>query len=453
MKNGLLVRRSLTVTGILAASLAMILAVLWMLLAVPATTHADSPDHADVVVQFDDENAIARGIQFTAPISGLEALYLTGLDVITKDMGWGIAVCSIESVGCPASDCFCGGSNYWGYNYWDGNAWQGYLVGAADSSVGNGAVEGWRWGAWGSTMVPAPQMTAAVRALDWLHTQQQTDGGYGSIGTTVETLLSIGANGYTAAEWRDPISNTSIATYLAANGASFVTTPAAAGKMAVAVVGTHAPYPTGALTPMGFFSPTIGAFDAESAANNAWAILGTVALGQQPPASAVGYLKGMQQSSGGWEWSAGWGTDTNSTALALQALVAAGEPLTATEIISGLAFLQTAQNTDGGFTYDPVSPWGTDSDTNSTAYVLQALQATNQPAPVVGTGNFGSFVISGTTPISYLLSIQLSNGAFEWQPGFGENALATQQAVPALLGQAFPLAVLENKIFLPLILR
>lgn len=118
-----------------------------------------------VVVQFDDHDLIARAITFTAPISGLRALELAGLEVVTASTAFGPAICSIEGVGCPADDCFCGGSAFWGYKFWDGAAWQDYLVGAGDSSLDDGAIEGWRWGEWGSAMWPVRPVTAALQAL------------------------------------------------------------------------------------------------------------------------------------------------------------------------------------------------------------------------------------------------------------------------------------------------
>jgi prenyltransferase beta subunit len=166
--------------------------------------------------------------------------------------------------------------------------------------------------------------------------------------------------------------------------------------------------------------------------------------------SATNYLRGLQQSDGGWEWIPGGfgsGTDTNSTALALQALVAAGESPTATAVISGLQYLKMAQNNDGGFPYDPDSPWGTDSDVNSTAYVVQAIYSAGQDPT--------TWTISATNPISYLLDLQLANGSFEWQPGTGANLFSTQQAIPALLGRFDPLTrkILTEcpAFFLPLI--
>jgi hypothetical protein len=116
--------------------------------------------------------------------------------------------------------------------------------------------------------------------------------------------------------------------------------------------------------------------------------------------------------------------------LALQALIAAGEPISSATVISALAFLDTAQNDDGGFPYDltPDAP----SDANSTGYVVQALIA-------AGEDPLGArWTVSATTPISYLLTLQLPDGSFEWQSGLGANQLATQQVIPALLGRARP---------------
>lgn len=99
-------------------------------------------------------------------------------------------------------------------------------------------------------------------------------------------------------------------------------------------------------------------------------------------------------------------------------------------MISALAFLDGAQNADGGFPYapGPEAP----SDANSTGYVVQALIA-------AGEDPLGArWTVSGATPIDYLLTLQLPDGSFEWQPGTGANQLATQQVIPALLGRAHP---------------
>jgi prenyltransferase beta subunit len=177
-------------------------------------------------------------------------------------------------------------------------------------------------------------------------------------------------------------------------------------------------------------------------------------MSETVPPEAIQSLKDMAQPQGGWEWSPGWGIDTNTTAVAIQALAAAGEPITSSAIVSGLNYLKSVQNADGGFPYS--TAYGSQSDTNSTAYVIQALQAVVQPPPL-GTGSFGSFVVTNSTPISYLLSMQLSDGSFEWQTGMGSDQFATRQAIPALLGKPFPLNIREisegANVYLPLVLR
>ncbi len=73
-------------------------------------------------------------------------------------------------------------SHFWNYETWDGSAWQGYPVGASESSIQDGAIEGWRWAEIGVGSLPAaPQLIAAHKALSWLSVEQSAaDGGYGS---------------------------------------------------------------------------------------------------------------------------------------------------------------------------------------------------------------------------------------------------------------------------------
>lgn len=431
--------------SLLARTLKMAIAILVVTLAgvivtsVATAQPADAPRSAKahVIVQFGDHNLAARAINFTAPISGLRALELTGIPVVTASFGWGTAVCSIGGVGCPASDCFCGGSTFWGYKYWDGSAWQDYMVGADSSTVNDGAVEGWRWGPWGSAMHPARPVTSAVQALDWLAPRQSlTDGGYGGDSATAEAQLAVAANNYTAAEWRRQSDAPSLLSYQMMYASRFASQGAgASGKLAVAQIGARTPcWTNNTRQPSHYYNSGTGAYSNE-AGPHAWAMLGTVALSQTVSAQAVQYLKNLQQPNGGWEWSPGWGTDTNTTALAVQALVATGESITSTIVTNGLAYLKSAQNNDGGFPYDPTSPWGTASDANSTAYVIQAILAAGQdPTSVAWKKN-------GNDPYTFLLSLQLSDGSFEWQRGTGSNQLATVQSIVALLGRPFPLRV------------
>lgn len=412
-----------------------------------SNVYAQEIKDADVIVQFDGSDTAIRPIQFSGSISGVTALELSGFDVVMEGSPDGVTVCSIEGVGCdyPAESCFCqctgeGPCRYWGYSAWDGQAWQSYQSGPSPSVIDqSGAVEGWRWGEAGpnyeppNLTIPADQVQAAQDGLDWLQDMQGMDGGFGSIGASVEAAFAVGANKEMADTWRAAVSSPSLADYLDTNGAGFADeNSAASGKLAVAVTATGVTWPAGALMPSDYYSATLGAYN-RHIGFHAWGLLGALALGDEIPPQAVQFLKDGIMENGGWEWMEGFGSDTNSTSIAIQALVAAGEPVSATEVISGLAFLRSAQNSDGGFTYDPASPYGTDSDANSTAYAVQALGAACEDP--VGFG----WMKNGRTPVDYLRAAQLPDGSIEWMPDTGANLLATQQFVPALLGSAYPM--------------
>ena len=76
-----------------------------------------------------------------------------------------------------------------------------------------------------------------------------------------------------------------------------------------------------------------------------------------------------QNADGGWAWNE-WGTssEVQHTALVVQALLAAGKSVTSTEVISAQTFIDSARNDDGGYAYQPGGP----SDANTTSAVVQA---------------------------------------------------------------------------------
>ena len=383
---------------------------------------------AHIVVVLSGEKAAVRAITWTGTISRVTGLELAGFDVENS----GDAVCGIEGEGCPASDCFCDDNNWW-QGVWDASSTQWDSSGWPPADLRDGDVVGFHNGAaWKPPVLPAPSYVGAFDALDWLRQQQQADGSFGTPNYTAEVLMGVSANGVDGSTWS---SSPSLLANVLSNGAAFASSNAAgAGKLAVALTAQESCWPIGAPSPLDHYYPTSGTFSVDTL-YQAWGILGTATLSDTIPVSAVQSLKASQQANGGWELFAGFGTDTNSTALALQALVAAGEPVTSTSIVSGLTYLEKAQNADGGFPYSPDSPWGTDSDTNSTAYVVQALFATDED-PLTGTWS-----VTSSNPISYLLSMQLDDGSFEWQTGFGSDQIATQQAIPALLHRPVPMRV------------
>jgi hypothetical protein len=159
-----------------------------------------------------------------------------------------------------------------------------------------------------------------------------------------------------------------------------------------------------------------GAFD------HCLALIALQNAGVELPAGSVEVLLEGQDEAGGWGFMAGNAPDTNTTGLCLQALALTGE----TEAVeAGLDYLAAIQNEDGGWPYQNPSDFGTDSDANSTALVLQALIAAGQD------------LTEWNDPQDGLAALQLESGAFAYQTAQpGDSIPATVAVIPALEGVA-----------------
>src|SRR5690606_4189955 len=125
--------------------------------------------------------------------------------------------------------------------------------------------------------------------------------------------------------------------------------------------------------------------------------------------------------------------DSNSTAMAVQALASVGGA--SDQVDAGLAWLRRQQNDDGGVGYDA----GGATDTNSTALSAQALNDAGTDPTAVRT--------AGKSPVDALVGLQVGcsapradRGAFRFQAKGGKapNTLATAAALFALSGQVLP---------------
>jgi Putative Ig domain/Squalene-hopene cyclase C-terminal domain len=129
------------------------------------------------------------------------------------------------------------------------------------------------------------------------------------------------------------------------------------------------------------------------------------------------------------------GPDTNSTALAIEGLSAQGD-LSGTHESDAHAFLVDAQDSDGGWGYEPNAPGAPGStDPDSTALVLQAVLA-------LGDSPSKAPFVKKADPVSVLESFQENSGAdagsFTFPGVSGADLLATYQAVPAVAGVVLP---------------
>ncbi|NBM20223.1 terpene cyclase/mutase family protein [Streptomyces sp. GC420] len=170
------------------------------------------------------------------------------------------------------------------------------------------------------------------------------------------------------------------------------------------------------------------------------ALLAQDSVGVRPAAQAVHWLAGQQCESGAFApyrkdtseaCDAKTMVDSNSTAAAVQALAALGGH--GAEMEKAVGWLKSVQNKDGGWGYSP----GGASDTNSTSVVIGALAAAGQkPDGVESKG--------GRTPYDALVSLSLpcdvkGGGAFAFQPDksgkLAANADATAAGVLGGLGK------------------
>jgi prenyltransferase beta subunit len=290
----------------------------------------------------------------------------------------------------------------------------------------------------GLAEAPLPRLSRAQRAnraLTWMDEQQNGDGSWSFFGLSDPGATCDAALAYAAAGF-DPYTvkaaGVSAMDYLSATASSFIAKTAdSAGKLALTVeaAGGDA-YDFGSANIVDvltntWYSPTLGAFGVPTNTyHQAFAILGLAAAGESVaiPVSATQTLIDLQLPDGGWSYDLGsvW-TAPDNTGLALQALTAAGIRPTHTAIVSGVAYLRSQQDAMGG--------WG---NANSTAYAIQGLLA-------VGEDVATDWVKNGRSPYEALIADQKSDGPFRsaWFGG-NDNGFATWQAVPALLGSHYP---------------
>ena len=285
---------------------------------------------------------------------------------------------------------------------------------------------------------PLPILSAegmANRGLSWIVEQQEDNGGFGGASGTADIVVALGSAGVDARSVQSGLGQTPV-DYLITQVPTYSADGGEVGKLVMAAVATgEDPRNFGGynlvISLTQHLSPT-GEFGTTSHFRHALAMLGLAAADETVPLTSTQWLKDQQLPDGSWGW-AGDPGDTDTTAAAIQALLAAGEGPDSPPIVDALAYLASIQGDDAGFCYAPV--WGTQSNADSTAAAVQALLAAGE--------DLENWTVNGRTPLNALRSFQKSDGAFvyEWG-GWGgpvDNIMATYHAVPALLGRPHPI--------------
>jgi energy-coupling factor transport system substrate-specific component len=165
---------------------------------------------------------------------------------------------------------------------------------------------------------------------------------------------------------------------------------------------------------------------------SAFAIFSLRAVGHSasfaPIREAAGWIERQQNSDGGFGFGGrGSRSDVDDTGAALQALAAAGAR---NRRVLGLAtsYLIRSQGADGGFPQQ----YGGESNAQSTAWAVQGLIAAGRSPSTVRRGG-------SRTPTGYLETLLAPNGSVRYSRTSAQTpAWVTAQAVIALAGKTFP---------------
>lgn len=292
-----------------------------------------------------------------------------------------------------------------------------------------------------SVSARGPVDDTAVKAVDWLITKQEANGGFGTgfskgsdVGATADAILAFASIGKNAAEVKNSAGRSPIDFLALTLRLRRAINPGQYAKMALAVKAAG-------LDPRNFNRSDLLA-SVLSGYNPKTSVLGDsvyvhclsmVALargGASVPADAIAKLESLQAASGGWAFLGDDKADVDTTALCIQALVAVGQDTKLGKLGKAIGYLRSLQNADGGFPYQVPSQYGTESNANSTALVAQTIIAVGQQPE--------SWAAAKGNPLSFLIGLQQPSGAIAYQGSMpDENVLASAQAIPALNRKAY----------------
>ena len=166
-----------------------------------------------------------------------------------------------------------------------------------------------------------------------------------------------------------------------------------------------------------------------------FAVLAFRAAGVAPPRASLAWLVRQQDADGGFNFATRGGiSDVDDTGSALEALAGAGGSAAARARSRAVGYIRGQQDRDGGF---PSMP-GSGSNAQSTAFAVQGLIAARvDPNTLHRHG--------APSPLAYLRSLIAGDGHVEYSRGTSETPTwVTGEALMALEGKALPIAAVAR---------
>jgi len=163
-----------------------------------------------------------------------------------------------------------------------------------------------------------------------------------------------------------------------------------------------------------------------------FAVLALRAAGVAPPRATTAWLARQQDADGGFNFAMRGGmSDVDDTGSALEALAGVGGNAAARARARAIRYIRGEQDRDGGFPGEP----GAGSNAQSTAFAVQGLLAVGvDPSSVHRAG--------APSPLDYLRSLIAGDGHVRYSRGSDETPTwVTGEALMALEGKPLPVAV------------
>jgi hypothetical protein len=315
---------------------------------------------------------------------------------------------------------------------------------------------------------PASNATAAA-AVSWIETQQQSDGGFETVGfpgfETPDAVLAIAEQAQTGSTWSTSQAIAAVGALHKGGGSGptpldalddYAATVSSAGAAAKLIVLDVLPLglDPAAFDPGNDGSPVnlVAMVDSGCAASTAsygtftdtlYAIVAKRLVCGAAPVPAVNTVRAAQQTDGGWNFLGdpnGSGADPDETGLALMALVAGGATSSDVHVRQGLHLLATSQQSSGAW----IDFFGTEGNASSTALSVLGITAAGFDAASSCWRDTVAPDLSSTSyanPIAWIRSQQQPDGHIASPyDTFGVNTATTSQAVEGIMRSWVPVA-------------